>query len=272
MMFEKSIKLGFAALALGLGVTVAQAAPITFFGNLPKAAGAFPTDPNSAPLVQLAAFNAAVDVTASESFETRTTGLLAGAAYNFSNTMSVLGTGSTLTQAAPAGFLQGARVRSGTQFSGRFNTTGGASSGQWIETDSNFTVDLATSVDAFGFFGTDFGDFDGSLSIALYNVVNGVQTLVQSNVFVDGAGDPIDPAGDNGSLLFFGFGSDLVFNRIVFTVGQGTGPLDYLGFDDIIVGNLRDIPPGSVPEPGSLALAGLALVAAGWARQAQRRA
>jgi hypothetical protein len=104
---------------------------------------------------------------------------------------------------------------------------------------------------------------------------------VYANVFTDGTGGALSlgrtgTTADDGSLLFFGFASDVLFDRIVFKVGQAPGTVvgdwDYLGFDDIMVGNLRNGTGGTVPEPGSLALVGLALFAAGWARKAQHRA
>ena len=80
---------------------------------------------------------------------------------------------------------------------------------------------------------------------------------------------------NSGSVLFFGFATDeYKFDRLEFKITQtGTNPLafDTLGFDDLRVANLRASINGA-PEPGSLALAGLALFAAGWARRAQRRA
>lgn len=278
MKFGKALRSATVAAGLVLGGAAAQASPLYFFGNLPAAGGAFPTDPSSAPRAKQAEFVAAVAITNTETFESSPAVLLAGSLNGFSNSMSVFGDGSTLSQAAPdpLGLLVGAEVRSGTNFSGRFNTTNGASSGRWIESDSAFTIRLESEVGAIGFFGTDFGDFDGALNIALYRTVNGVDQLVEDNAFTDSAGAPLQPrnttAAQDGSLLFFGFASDQLFNKVVFTINQGSGPLDYLGFDDIMVGNLRNPTGGTVPEPGSLALAGLALFAAGWARKSQRSA
>lgn len=216
---------------------------VHFFGSLPSAVGVFPSDPLSPPLVSRDAFTTAVVVTASESFEESATGLLAGAAHSFSNSLTVFGAGNTLSQVAPTGFLQGARVRSGTQFSGRFNTTNGASSGRWIETDSGFTINLAAMVNAIGFFGTDFGDFSGTLTMALYSVVGGVPTLVEANILTDADGVPLNFGATNGSLAFVGYAADADFNRIVVSVTQGAGPLDYLGFDDILIGTFIEPDP-----------------------------
>jgi len=276
MKFGKALKSGTVAVGLVLVAVAAQASPLYFFGNLPTAGGVFPSDPNSAPPAKQGEFVTAVAVTNTETFESSTVGLLGGIAYGFSNSMSVFAASATLSQSTAVPPLLGARVRSSSNVSGRFNTTNGASSGGWIESDSAFTISLGSDAGAFGFYGTDFGDFDGTLTISLYRTVNGVDQLVEDNAFTDSSGAPLQPrnttTAQDGSLLFFGFASDQLFNKMVFTINQGSGPLDYLGFDDIMIGNLRTPTGGNIPEPGSLALAGLALFAAGWARKVQRRA
>ncbi len=261
-----------------------SAAPIPVFlwRRVPAATGNFPTGCPDANLASCAPVNARglfddqVAVTLTETFETRTVGQLSGSSYVPPNVMTVFGSGNTLSQAAPIGdgLLRG-RVREGTTQFGRFNTTNGALSGRWFETDSAFTIDLAAEVDALGFYGTDFGDFSGSLSIALYDVDGNTVTLVQQNVFTSASGGSLPLGNQDGSLLFFGFASDVKFNRAVLSITQGSGitSVDFLGFDDIVVGNLRNGGgTNPAPEPGSLALVGLALFAASWARKTQRRA
>lgn len=283
MVFGNMFKSGLAAAALALVATAAQATPQYFFGNLPTAGGLFPSDSLSPPRVAQGNFMSAVEVTGTQTVESATPGALSGAPYNFSNSMSIF-SGGTLRQTQPEESpraYNGVTVKSGSSSQGRFNTTGGAATGRWIESDWSFTIDVGSNVGAFGFYGTDFADFMGALVIELY----AGNTLVEDNAFTDAAGAPVQPrsanetlAAQNGSLLFFGYASSTTFDRIVFKIGQqDTGPLDTLGFDDIVVGNLKagvTPPPGPnpAPEPGSLALAGLALVAAGWARRAQRRA
>lgn len=267
------LKACLAAVTLLAVASLAQATPTYYFGNLPDAGGVFPTDTNSPPLAVQAAFNGAVDVTLTETFESRAVGSLNGAAYTPKNQMEVLGAGNLLSQTLPPGLPNeiGAAVKSGAQANGRFNTTGGAASGKWLETDWDFIITLATKVEAFAFFGTDFGDFDGNLKIALYDG----NTLIDDNVFTDGNNNPLEPRGtgnvaQNGSLLFFGYSSSVKFDKIVFDITQpAVGQLDYLGIDDLRVGNLKAV-TNPTPEPGSLALAGLALFAAGWARRARR--
>ncbi|MBA4176189.1 MAG: hypothetical protein C0505_06475 [Leptothrix sp. (in: Bacteria)] len=274
MKFGNLIKVAVGTLA----VATAHAAPLYYFGNAPTASGGFPPGcpaaaTNCDPSITQGLFTDAVAVTMSETFENIAAGSLG------SSSLGVFGaSGSGLSQATPVpGTLDGGAVQSGTAVSGRFNTTSGAATGRWFESDYGFTIQLAGDVGAFGFYGTDFNDFAGSLEIELFD---GAQSVFQ-NVFTqsDGSALPLRTgaaAVQDGSLIFFGFASDTVFDRIVFRIGQpsgiGLGDQDYLGFDDIIVGNLRTTtPPNPAPEPGSLALVGLALFAAGWARKAQRR-
>jgi PEP-CTERM motif len=256
----------------------AHAGPTYFFGNAGTAGGILPScssppqnTGNCGPAYAESLFLDAVAVTQSESFETRTVGALNGDAYQNSNQMNVFGVGNTLSQAAGTTNALTGKVSDQTGL-GRFNTTPGATLAQWFETATSFTIDLATEVGALAFYGTDHGDFRGGLSIGLYSVdSNGKEIVVLSNAFTaDSNGTALPTTGSNGALLFFGYASDAKFNRIRFNVTQTTA-VDYLGFDDIRVGNLKST-GGNVPEPGSLALAGLALFAAGAARRATRRA
>lgn len=285
MKFGNLIRAALAASAMA--AMAAQAAPLYFFGNAPTAGAVFPTDPASAdyaPVTKRNEFLTAVETTGNESFEASAPGFISSTA----NQLTVFGTGTLLSQAQPTGqpYL-GATVMNGTSSNGRFNTTGGAASGRWIQTDSNFTITLGAAVGAFGFYGTDFGDFAGGLQIALYDAAG---DLIDDNVFTDSGNAPLQPRlantqdSQDGSLLFFGYASERLFSRIVFSINQSSTPnddpnlppipmRDILGFDDMVLGNLRTTtPPTGVPEPGSLALAGLALFAAGWARKTQRRA
>ena len=141
----------------------------------------------------------------------------------------------------------------GTQYFGRFNTTSGGS--KWWETSYDFSFSLQQPVSAFGFYATDVGDFDGTLNLVLSLVGGG--TLELNDVVPDST------SAANGALLFFGF-SDTVrkFSGMSFRIGQtATSPdgYDAIGFDDMTTGNLKVTDPNPVPEPASLALAGLAL-------------
>jgi hypothetical protein len=141
----------------------------------------------------------------------------------------------------------------GTLHFGRFNTTSGGS--KWWETSYDFSFTLQQPVSAFGFYATDVGDFDGTLNLIL-TAVGGEQIVLNDVV-------PDSTSAANGALLFFGV-SDSVrkFSGMSFRIGQTatSGPeFDAIGFDDMTTGNLKATDPNPVPEPASLALAGLAL-------------
>lgn len=160
----------------------------------------------------------------------------------------------------------------GSDGAGRFNTTQGGS--QHWQVNSNvggtFSITFSRSISAFGFYGTDIGDFGGVLSLILTPWNGGPdETLVvrpQSN-----------QAAASGALLFYGFADmSSEYRRITFVSLGTTSDQDFFGFDDLVVADRGQIrvpttPPG-VPEPGSLALAGLALFAAGYARKARKAA
>ena len=175
------------------------------------------------------------------------------------------GTGANVIDATLAGTGQ-----VGTATGGRFNTTAGGSRFLQVSTGTEFTLSFSTAIAAFGFYGTDIGDFGGVLSLILTPWNGGPdETLVvrpQSN-----------QAAASGALLFYGFADmSSEYRRITFVSLGTTSDQDFFGFDDLVVADRGQIrvpttPPG-VPEPGSLALAGLALFAAGYARKARKAA
>lgn len=121
---------------------------------------------------------------------------------------------------------------------------------------------------AFGFFGIDIGDFGGVLSLDLATVGAGVQTL------------SVDPAGGDGSVLFYGFIAstpDELFNSITFRLTSAPNVADdFFAFDGFTIAESAQVlaavtpDPGQVPEPGSLALVAAALVGAGAAARRRR--
>jgi hypothetical protein len=153
---------------------------------------------------------------------------------------------------------------------GRFNTTTGVRAGQWWEAASAFTIRLNTAASAFGFYATDLGEFFGGLTFDLY---------LGGNLVRDEFGLPSGAStGTDGSLTFFGYVDDeKTFDQIVINVNQQAGrptdEYDYVGFDDLIVGRLAAVepPPTDVPEPATLALAGLSLGLLSLARRRSRK-
>lgn len=167
-------------------------------------------------------------------------------------------------------------VASGGQREGRFNTTdatSGPTNGKWWETRYSFSLTFATAVSAFGFYGTDFGDFDGTFELELVRAGGGNPVKVPFVKPQVGTGpSPTDSSDDtaNGWLQFFAFWDPVdSYTEVRFNITQvGTNPnnWDVLGFDDFVVGTLDRSQMG-VPEPGSLALVGASLLALGAVRR-----
>lgn len=159
----------------------------------------------------------------------------------------------------------------GSDGAGRFNTTEGGS--QHWQVNSNvggtFSISFSRAISAFGFYGTDIGDFGGVLSLILTPWNGGPdETLIVRAETTEAAA--------SGALLFYGFADiNSEYRKITFVSTGTTNDQDYFGFDDLVVADKGQIRvPGTpgVPEPGSLALAGLALFAAGYARKAKKAA
>ena len=257
------LKLGILGFSLAVACVAAQAAPTTFLATqAPKATLSNPAPPvlNSDMSTQLAAFNAAITVLGSNEYES---GANAGP-----GTFSYTGGTATLTGGSVVGV-----ALSPTPL-GRYNMTspvaadpftGGIGYGHWLEGTADFSYTFSNAITALGFFGTDFGDLKGSFVLDLYTGT----TLIYSTSSIKN--DGVNKG--NGNLLFYGVTSDVSFDKAVFKITQAVGAttLDVLGFDSLIVGR-ANVTSGTIPEPTSLALAGLALAAAGFAARRNRRA
>ncbi|WP_310425823.1 hypothetical protein [Chamaesiphon sp. VAR_48_metabat_135_sub] len=133
-------------------------------------------------------------------------------------------------------------VGSGSSSVGRFPV----SSTQYYEVGSGtFTINFNTAVAAFGFYGTDLGDFDGQLTLGLSNG----STLTVPHTF-----GPNPLGAPNGSLLYYGLIADNAGETFTsMTFGNTQPGVDFFGFDDLTVGTLAQVvpPTGStdVPEP-----------------------
>lgn len=145
-------------------------------------------------------------------------------------------------------------------FPGRFDTSGGQGAAWW-QTTGDFEIAFGPGgVSAFGFYGTDIGDFEAGLTLTLTYDGGALQF------------DLLDPSKESGSLMFFGIIDEARrFTKATFGVVQGQ-TTDFLGFDDFVVGVLAPVsepPPNGIPEPGTFALGALSLGLLAAARRRQ---
>jgi hypothetical protein len=146
---------------------------------------------------------------------------------------------------------------------GRFDTTGADATGSpswWFESDKSFTVAFGGAFSAFGFYITDATDWGGTLAMRLTAEDGSTSTLDVMN-----SGNTPGGGASNGGLAFFGFTDQArKYTSVQFVLAQATGSNpaspDIFGFDDLIVGDVNLQQTQVVPEPTSLALAGLALL------------
>jgi hypothetical protein len=224
-----------------LAAPVASAAPITFFGEDLNPGLTVPPGGN-ANLARLEFLSNLAGGVGTETFEGFALGT--GAPLNISFPGS---TGNiTATLAGPGAYgienNAGGGGTGGAASVGRFNTTPGGSQFLEAAAGQNFTITFSSPIAAFGFFGTDIGDFSGQLTLALTQ--GGVVNIPI----------PHTVGGPNGSLLYWGFIDQVnTYTAIAFNTTQS---VDRFGFDDMTVGDLGQV----VPEPGTLTLVGLGLV------------
>ena len=207
------------AAAILLTMTAANAVPMTFFGEDVSGSG-----PNAAAAE--ADFLSNLSGAGTEDFESATL-------PNVSFTASTGVIGATLSGG-------GATIENSSA-QGRFATSGS----QFVETETggDFAVTFDSPIAAFGFFGTDVGDFGNSLILRLTQSAGGFVELNVGNTVASFNGQ------NDGSLLYIGFlDTDQTYTSVEFlNTGEGA---DVFGFADLTVGDIGQvIDPTPDPDP-----------------------
>lgn len=229
------------ATLLCLTANQGSAAIVTFFGEDVNRAG----DPNVVTPVNSSAasgrFLANLANVGTETFESFRTGTFVPLTANFSGlgTAVLSGTGT---------------VVSGNDGGGRFPVSGT----QYLLTDAGagFNLRFSAPVSAFGFYGTDIGDYGGQIVLTLTDTSGALTTLTVPNTIGSNGST-------SGSMLYYAFlDSGNAYTNIEFS---DTSTPDVFAFDNITVGSINP-----APEPGAFALMGFGLVSLFALRQAKR--
>ena len=227
-----------AASTLALASAAASASPTTFFGEDLHGATATATVHPNADNARDDFFSHLINV-GTETFEGYSAGATPPLAVNFgtAGTATLTGSGQILT-----GNNSNAFPISGTKY---FATAGA------------FVITFSAPIAAFGFYGTDLGDFGATLSLSLTASDNTVTTLPIPNATGTAA---------DGSALYFGFYDTANTYKSISFTGAGVGG-DQFGFDNFSIGSQEQVSETPVPEPAMLGLFGLGAIGLGLSRR-----
>lgn len=234
-----------AAAAFGLLMASATCAtPITFFGQDLNPG----TSTTNSDTANSQFFSHLVAGTGTEDFEGFATGTAASLNVTFPGSLS-----TTITAT-----LSGTNneIKSGADGAGRFPT----SLSKYLVADQDFQLTFSAPIAAFGFYGTDIGDFSGQLVLTLAG--GGTSTLTIPTAS--------GSSGSNsGNQIFWGF-IDPTQTYTSISFSNTNSGIDFFGFDDMTIGDVRQVRI-NVPEPGQLGMFGLGALLLGTMVAVQRR-
>lgn len=146
----------------------------------------------------------------------------------------------------------------GETFSGRYPISGD----RYLDFFDSTTVTFSQQITAFGFYGTDVGDFQGRVSLQTYS--DG-QFVHDYTIPPPSNNDPQNP-NDGGTVIYYGFiDIEQPFNTVVF--GNTGAGFDDFGFDDFTIGVQEQVVAEAgnspVPEPATIFLVSFGLIGLG---------
>lgn len=172
------------------------------------------------PVTKRASFMSFLTVSGAEDWESRT--VLANV-HGMTSTVNGVGLTHTFTNAGSNG-----KIRNAVPSNGRFNTT--TSGAKWADFNTGtspnvsvYRIAFGTPVSAFGFYGTDMGDFLGQMKVTL-KLTGGSTVDINITHTING---------NDGSLLFWGFIDQTNTYDYVEISGDLFG--EGYGIDDIVV-------------------------------------
>lgn len=260
------------AVALSLAAGASSAGYLTpIFGEDGHTSELTPLASTPTASAREATFLSLLQGVSTETFELKATDTPAPLTLNF------LGSSAQLTATLSGSGRVGTAESGKTDGFGRYSIPS-ATSTQFWEADADagdFHVQFGQAIAAFGFYGIDIGDYGGQLLIDL---------LAEDQNSILATFKPAHSQGTDGStagsVVYFGVVSDSAtsdFYGIRFRL-EAPNPLpddfpgDVFAFDNFTIAERSQIrpPTNGTPEPGTLALLGLALAGAATARRSKK--